>query len=264
MHGIKRSTFKRAPSAEEKRKKDAKRDKYGKLQSALLKMRRAANPEPKRTLMLTGQLLAINPNFYTLWNFRREALEAVRLKEISAAAASGGADGGAGSSGGGAVGEGVGGGGGEDTGGGEGDGEGGEDGNPLAIAKAVGPWELEDELDLTERILTKRDPKSYGAWTHRLWSVRRTVATAEAGQHQSAEAVRQVGKELLQDELEKCTLMLKKDERNFHCWAYRRTITALLCHLQERGDRWKDDLAFAMAKIEANFSNYSAWHEVSA
>ena len=58
---------------------------------------------------------------------------------------------------------------------------------------------------MTERAL-RRNPKSYGAWHHRKWALREQgPARAELGR-----------------ELQLCAQLLAADERNFHCWNFRR------------------------------------------
>ena len=94
------------------------------------------------------------------------------------------------------------------------------------------------ELALTAACLRKQ-PKSYGSWYHRLWAVRREPARAPA-------------------ELELCAEFLKLDERNFHCWNYRRDVSRLA------GESPADVLAYARGRLDANFSNYSAFHELAA
>jgi geranylgeranyl transferase type-2 subunit alpha len=48
-----------------------------------------------------------------------------------------------------------------------------------------------------------KNPKAYPTWEHRLWTVRKHGAAAAS-------------------ELLLCEKFLKFDERNFHCWGYRR------------------------------------------
>ncbi|CAN8024158.1 unnamed protein product [Ixodes persulcatus] len=93
----------------------------------------------------------------------------------------------------------------------------------------------EGELTLTEMALRK-NPKSYGAWSHRAWAM---------GAFPNMDWDR---------ELRLCNLLLEQDERNFHGWDYRR----LVC--QHAKVTLEKELSFTMDKIAANFSNYSAWH----
>ena len=81
------------------------------------------------------------------------------------------------------------------------------------------------------------NPKSYPVWFHRRWVI-------EWGR---------CGWQLPVD-LKLTTKLLQLDERNFHCWTYRRFVVAQAAVTAEK------ELAFTTQKIEANFSNYSAWH----
>lgn len=91
------------------------------------------------------------------------------------------------------------------------------------------------ELMLTEMALQK-NPKSYGAWSHRAWAM-------DAFPNMDWDR-----------ELRLCNLFLEQDERNFHCWDYRRVVC------QHAKVSLEKELSFTMEKIAANFSNYSAWH----
>ena len=85
-----------------------------------------------------------------------------------------------------------------------------------------------------------RNPKSYPSWYQRQWIVL----------HYSSQVD-------LHQELALCHQLLELDERNFHCWNYRRFVARIadVSHEQE--------LAFTMLKIEQNFSNYSVGGSVS-
>lgn len=91
------------------------------------------------------------------------------------------------------------------------------------------------ELQLTQRCIAERNPKSYCAWFHRKWIVN-------------------LGHADLNHELELCKKLLMADERNFHCWNYRRFVA------KKAGISPQAELDFAKEKILYNFSNYSAWH----
>ncbi|XP_042148564.1 geranylgeranyl transferase type-2 subunit alpha isoform X2 [Ixodes scapularis] len=93
----------------------------------------------------------------------------------------------------------------------------------------------EGELMLTEMALQK-NPKSYGAWSHRAWAM---AAFPNMDWDR---------------ELRLCNLLLEQDERNFNGWDYRRLVCQRAKVTPEK------ELSFTMDKIAANFSNYSAWH----
>jgi geranylgeranyl transferase type-2 subunit alpha len=156
--------------------------KYSLLKNDMLdkKSKQVYSPE---ILTSISTLLLIGPEFYTMWNYRKEILST--LKDTPEY---------------------------ENT--------------------------LLKELELTENILKTKGSKSYSVWSHREFCVRQLPKTWEG-------------------ELVLCSLMLKFDERNFHCWNYRNVIVDLL-HLDN-----DKNLAFVQSKIENNPSNYSAWHNRS-
>lgn len=137
---------------------------------------------------------------------------------------------------------------------------------------------IDKELSLTQACL-ERNPKAYGAWFHRKWILWRYCAANTP---------------LLQHELVLCALFLLKDERNFHCWNFRKCVVGLLLgesldgswNSEESGatptmgaqvvvtsksttDATKESSVdqdaiiqaewdFTSQKIQQNFSNYSA------
>lgn len=97
---------------------------------------------------------------------------------------------------------------------------------------------LNEELKFLQNCLLI-NPKSYGVWNHRHF-VMNTMTTPN-----------------WLEELHLCNLFLKYDERNFHCWDYRRYV------VRQSNVSPVDELEFTMKKITDNFSNYSAWHNRS-
>ncbi|KAM6325723.1 geranylgeranyl transferase type-2 subunit alpha, partial [Alca torda] len=79
------------------------------------------------------------------------------------------------------------------------------------------------------------NPKSYGAWHHRGWVLRR----GPPGPPGPAERAL-------------CDRLLAADPRNFHAWEHRRALAA-----EEDPEA---ELAFAGALLSRDFSNFSAWH----
>uniref|UniRef100_A0A8C2YVT5 Geranylgeranyl transferase type-2 subunit alpha n=1 Tax=Cyclopterus lumpus TaxID=8103 RepID=A0A8C2YVT5_CYCLU len=134
-------------------------------------------------LQVTQQLLSSNPDFGTLWNYRRETLmhlETVRDED--------------------------------------------------EVQKIY-----EAELSFLESCL-KVNPKSYGSWHHRGWVSNRLPRPDWAR------------------ELGLCDRCLSLDDRNFHCWDYRRVVVKM------SGVPVDQELAFTDRLIGSNFSNYSSWH----
>uniref|UniRef100_A0A7S0JGG3 Geranylgeranyl transferase type-2 subunit alpha n=1 Tax=Calcidiscus leptoporus TaxID=127549 RepID=A0A7S0JGG3_9EUKA len=94
----------------------------------------------------------------------------------------------------------------------------------------------EVEFKLTQECLMS-NPKSYPVWFHRMWVLEWGECSWQ-----------------WKTDLKLTAKMLALDDRNFHCWTYRRFV------VRQASVPLTDELAFTMGKINANFSNYSAWH----
>uniref|UniRef100_A0A1B0DAL6 Geranylgeranyl transferase type-2 subunit alpha n=1 Tax=Phlebotomus papatasi TaxID=29031 RepID=A0A1B0DAL6_PHLPP len=108
-----------------------------------------------------------------------------------------------------------------------------------ALRDSLTEEELKDlhagDLLFTEQCL-QVNPKSYGAWHHRGWILENRSDPD------------------WKKEVDLCTRYLKIDERNFHCWQYRRYVA------EKAGVTPDSELLFCTQKIQQNFSNYSSWH----
>ena len=97
---------------------------------------------------------------------------------------------------------------------------------------------LQHELTLTQSAI-QRNPKAYGAWFHRKWTIRQLLqlllldcssssssttttatGTAEKASEQQSSPMTMIT--LLNSEIALTAKLLSLDERNFHCWNYRR------------------------------------------
>ena len=135
-----------------------------------------------------------------------------------------------------------------------------------------GELDLEKELQVTAQAL-QNNPKAYGAWFHRKWCMT-TLLTPDASS------------QVLPQELALTEKFLQRDERNFHCWNYRRFVVGLMLGGRANG-AWSQgppmgaqhahgsttlpvpndpdavlqaEWDFTTRKIHDNFSNFSAFH----
>jgi geranylgeranyl transferase type-2 subunit alpha len=181
MHG--RPKLDRPPTSAEITADQQKSLTYQRLVDIMI-MKRSQHDYSSETFELIGQLLTKNPDFYSLWNYRREILLTLPIGDKE-----------------------------EDL--------------------------CTKELSLSTTAI-KKNPKSYGAWYHRIWILQRYNTVANIDQ-----------------EMQLCNQFLDADQRNFHCWNYRR-------HLIDTFHRPIDsEYKYTTQKLSENFSNYSSYHHRS-
>jgi geranylgeranyl transferase type-2 subunit alpha len=139
-------------------------------------------------LELTTQLLSLNPEWYSVWNYRREIF--IR---------------------------------------------------GLFVDK---PETKQDLLTRDLRFLEgclRESPKVYWIWNHRKWCLENSPDPAWTR------------------ELGLVSKMLELDPRNFHGWHYRRYIVSHI-EMATNTSMVEAEFNYTTTKINANFSNFSAWH----
>ncbi|KCV70187.1 hypothetical protein H696_03645 [Fonticula alba] len=252
MHGVRRERLTAAAAKIKREATEKKIANYQEVAVAFFDLRKAqcATVEPETSLRVTYDLLDLNPELNTAWNYRRDAF--CRLFDI-----------------------------------------------PLAGTKEVTYPELapatsmDARKELIEQELRgivgriRAFPKSYWVWHHRVWVICCLVLGIPA---QGATSERLGGVlapmtvdatnvtpspagytpeeqlALLQKEQHLCKEMLRLDDRNFHCWDYRRFVVSQLARLTQ-ADRatglaevYQAEFDFTRSKLADNFSNYSAFH----
>jgi len=219
MHGRVRGGDASKGAAEKEAMKDAitrKASMYSDLTALLIKMRKAGDTS-RQALDLTAKVLRINPDYYTLWNYRREVLLAMyggslglckeRMDGMACTATADQINSEVSSTG------------------------------DRRISAELGSTIRDQELELSKEAIIK-NPKTYSAWWHRIWIMQRFASNYE-------------------QELNLCSQFLDADQRNFHCWNYRRYV-AIAGNVSPA-----DEFQYSTEKIEQNFSNYSAFHHRS-
>eukprot|EP01071_Lankesteria_metandrocarpae_P013784 Lankesteria_metandrocarpae@DN760_c0_g1_i1.p1 len=145
------------------------------------------------TLKFTERVIAINPEFHTFWNMRREILRFM-LDQIVCT----------------------------DTKGARDEVEGSESGTETESTENIKYRKqrvlCDREMELTENAL-RRMHKSYMLWFHRLWVVTQSILYGCRTD--------------LKTEFALCDQFLKIDERNYHCWGYRSRLLALYPFIDE-------------------------------
>ncbi|KAF7278055.1 hypothetical protein GWI33_008826 [Rhynchophorus ferrugineus] len=178
----------------EEQKAEKKKEQQKKLVAYQMGMKKILSSRQKETydkesFGISAQLLCVNPDIYTLWNYRKEVIliEHDKSKE-----------------------------------------------DEVEGEEKFGQF-LNTEISLTEQCLVA-NPKSYGSWHHRYW-----VLLLHP-------------KPNWEKEFMLCTKYLNYDDRNFHCWDYRRLL------INKIGITLTSEIKFSTDRLNANFSNYSSWH----
>lgn len=106
-------------------------------------------------------------------------------------------------------------------------------------------------------------PKCYWIWNFRLWILERCTGLLASSTTRT----------FWQQELDLVGKMLRRDSRNFHGWAYRRTIIDALRFSGNDTDSQSTEantlsltsveFAYTTTMIKRNLSNFSAWHQRS-
>ncbi|KAF2768176.1 protein prenylyltransferase [Teratosphaeria nubilosa] len=177
------------------------------------------------TFQLTSRLLTQNPEYYTVWNYRRLLLQDVFANELSQHNNPIPEE------------------------------EGTQDADQAAAVKAgQTPAQREITLLIEEDLrflipLLKQFPKCYWIWNHRSWLL------AQATKHLPTHTATQLWK----GELGLVSKMLALDSRNFHGWGYRREVVESIEKLSGKS-MVEDEFGYTTKMINTNLSNFSAWH----
>ncbi|KAL7453465.1 hypothetical protein ACHAWC_006081 [Mediolabrus comicus] len=241
MHGQKRSEYKaRLLHPDTRVKLGSKAKQWNHLSDELLKQRRrlftpsddehqrissgaedeandatgsSPSPSPEVLLALTEKMLSVNPDPSHLWNIRREMLvhilqssetQPTAVKSDTTTTSTDTADN-------------------------------KEEEKDVAVEGSVlqnsaNVLDIQGELKLTAHCL-QRNPKAYSTWFHRKWALVYYMTASSSTSSHSAEQDNTHWtdvKSILASELELCGQFLQLDERNFHCWNFRRFVVGLL------------------------------------
>ncbi|CED84161.1 Protein geranylgeranyltransferase type II, alpha subunit [Phaffia rhodozyma] len=117
---------------------------------------------------------------------------------------------------------------------------------------------LLSDLNMTT-VFLKSFPKVYWIWTHRRWCLD-NIPSGPGGSEDGKEDITW-RREAWERELMLVEKMLSMDARNYHAWNYRRLALSFLPPDSVVPHSRDSELAYTKKKIEANFSNFSAWHQ---
>jgi geranylgeranyl transferase type-2 subunit alpha len=227
MHGRRKAEYQAALLARSEVEKEAAKNKvlkYKQLATLALQQRREAKEQGtppittrkglEEALALSAQLLRVNPDVYTLWNHRKEAIAASQVVRHEL--------------------------------------EEGDAGEAAGAGETAAPSTsfLKTELGLIAECIQK-NPKSYGAWHHRRWLLEHAFPCTASSPSSSSSSGAPPPPQLiptLDKELALCAQLLDLDERNFHCWNCRRWVVS-----QHPKRSATDEFEFSTARIYKNF-----------
>ena len=112
---------------------------------------------------------------------------------------------------------------------------------------------LKSELSFTVPLLMG-SPKCYWIWNFRQWILSQVILRLSIP----------LARGIWEEELRLTSLMLTKDQRNFHAWGYRRFVVAKLESAELQGKSMvEEEFEYTTKMIGSNLSNFSAWHNRS-
>ncbi|EIN07715.1 rab-protein geranylgeranyltransferase [Punctularia strigosozonata HHB-11173 SS5] len=196
-HGVKRARQSPEAVAARKQKEQAKLNEYISLTDTIFSKKKSEDWS-QDAFQLTTRLLQLNPEFYTIWNYRRN----IMTKGLF----------------------------------------------PASTPEQINDL-LSTDLQMTTAAL-KQHPKVYWIWNHRRWCLENVPLGPPGDDHGWRKA--HWDRELFVVEK-----MLDVDARNFHAWGYRRYVLASMPVPRHP----HTELDYTTRKIEASFSNFSAWHQ---
>ncbi|KAF8244280.1 protein prenylyltransferase [Wilcoxina mikolae CBS 423.85] len=235
-HGISRTEYAQSRNAEVKEREHKKLQQYLAL-VADTQQKRSEDDFTPTALELTSKVLKMNPEFYTMWNYRRQILLRTRFVTFDPPAPpEPGAD----------------------------DSTPPEDQqDPVLVTESLRAAHesrlallLKEELELLVPLLTAY-PKCYWIWNHRLWTLQQTSSLLSPPKAAA----------FWTKELALVGMMLTRDTRNFNGWMYRRIVVARIENTVQGGHKSmvKDEFEYTMRMIMevGGMKNYSAWHQRS-
>ncbi|UKZ68293.1 uncharacterized protein TrAtP1_009329 [Trichoderma atroviride] len=112
---------------------------------------------------------------------------------------------------------------------------------------------LQSEVAFTMPLLMEF-PKCYWIWNFRQWLLSQAILRLPLP----------AARKIWETELGLVSKMLNRDQRNYHAWGYRRYVVAQLESPELDGKSMaEDEFAYTTTMIQANLSNFSAWHNRS-